>query len=85
MAGVDESVLQSVEKEFSKVVKLQVEKKVSVFLGINIGADDNGINNSNSLLIESISRLFFMAEAKASPTPISAGTRIDKYEDSPNQ
>lgn len=64
-----------------RFVEIRSEKNVSSFLRIYIGADNNGINISKYLLIESMYRRFFKAGAHEAPTPIAARTRINKYED----
>lgn len=60
-----------------------MDKKVERFLGINMDLVDGNISISNGTLVDSITRRFCMAEAKASSTPVSSGTWIHKNESGP--
>lgn len=80
MAGPDFFALRLVAKKISERVDLCMEKLVDRFLGISIVRSGRRTTISNSLLVDFITHKFVMGEAKPTPTPIAAVTRIDMSE-----
>lgn len=82
MDGPDIEELRLDALKMAEMVTLRVGKSIHRSLGIRISRKGESTKIPNSLLVDSITERFYIADEKATPTPMEAGTTIDKEEDS---